>query len=163
MQLAASACKSELLSVSNGLSTVKIFYHTARVQFACDWRPLGYNWMRLAAMQLHAIFSRASGQHSAKSPVFRKHTVSARTIIWIKKWGNHSKTVPLKYGFCALCTVSYLHSRAWYTWEAGTALYSLLIVPFFLFLENGTIAIIVLWKFTFFSGWWTLQQTEIKK
>jgi hypothetical protein len=57
-----------------------------RVQFACDWRLLGNN-LNATGHQSHAIFACASGHYSAKPLVFWKHAV--RTIIWIKKWGNH--------------------------------------------------------------------------
>ncbi len=57
-----------------------------QVQFAYDWRPLGYN-LYVTGRQSHANFVCASGQYSAKSPVFCKH--AARTITWIKKWRGH--------------------------------------------------------------------------
>jgi hypothetical protein len=49
-----------------------------RVQFAYDWRPLGYN-LYVTGSQSHANFACASGQYSAQPPVFCKN--SARTII----------------------------------------------------------------------------------
>jgi hypothetical protein len=39
------------------------------VQFACDWRPLGYN-IYVTGRQSHAKIACASGQLHAKPPVF---------------------------------------------------------------------------------------------
>ncbi len=56
-----------------------------RVQVACNWQP-----PRLAASRMLFLHS-IGGKYNAKPPVFLKH--AARTIIWIKKWGNHKKNL----------------------------------------------------------------------
>jgi hypothetical protein len=42
-----------------------------RIQFACNWWPLGYN-LNMTGRQLHAIFAHANGQYSAKLLVILK-------------------------------------------------------------------------------------------
>ncbi len=61
-----------------------------QVQFACDWRSLGYN-LNATARQLHTIFH-ALAASTVQSRQFFESTLPEQ-FFWIKKWGNHRKTV----------------------------------------------------------------------
>ncbi len=69
------------------------------IHVACDWQPHGYNlhaisshsgtiWMRLATSRMQFLHALVASTVQCRQ-IFGKHT--ARTINWIKTWGNHYK------------------------------------------------------------------------